>query len=106
MDPKQKKIFMIVGAIVLLCCCSSSSAYFARSKLDTRYCWPGDTYGTATCPGSCQGKNGSCNGGMQVVGDRSCKWSGSGDKFDCSVTNPVRNFDSSKVFTGPGMFRF
>jgi hypothetical protein len=107
MDPKTKKIMIIAGIVVLLCCCSSSSAYFLRSKMDTRYCWPGDTYGTAACPGSCQGKNGTCNGGMQVTsGGRSCKWSGAGDRFDCSVTSPIQNFDSSKAFTGPGLIRF
>ena len=107
MDPKKKKMLLIALAVLVLSCCCSSSWTFASKKADRRFCWPGDTYGTASCPGSCQNKNGSCNGGMQITGDgRACKWRGAGDSFDCSVATPIANFDPSKVFMGSKIFRF
>ena len=107
MEPKQKKMLIAGIVVIALCCCCSSSSYFASTKADNRYCWPGDTFGTAACPGSCQNKNGKCNGGMQITsGGRACKWSGAGDNFDCSVTTPIANFDSSKTFVGSKILRF
>jgi hypothetical protein len=96
-------IAMVVFGLCVLSSCSSSSGMFALTKLQARYCWPGDTPNTAACPGACQNPKGACNGGQLIKSNafgggtpETCAWTG-GDTWDCTVGKPIPNYDQSKV---------
>lgn len=104
--PISKGVIIAIVAVVVLCSISSIAiAMYLPTKIDYRYCWPGDTYNTAACPNACANKANKCNGGMAVKDGKSCKWNG-GENWDCGTTKAIPNFDSSKTFISPSFIRW
>ena len=96
-------IVLVIVGLCVLSSCSSSSGVFALTKLQQRYCWPGDTPNTAACPGACQNPKGVCNGGQLMKTNmfgggtpEVCTWTG-GDNWDCASSKRILNYAQSNV---------